>query len=242
MFDAPGCPEEGDLYVGPMGSAREHCCYCWMDVPTSAPTISSSPTLTPAPTEPVLCQGSTPNFKDSFGDGCDWYESSDEPGCPHHGNSFFGVMGVANDHCCYCKMSSYLSLTPSSPDIDGYEFKGHGFCTSDDDPFDDGLFGFRIRQAEASTLEECAMACADEHSNDPLFRGVTWMGPYDCFCLVCWEGEEAGVREITGATNLFGGELCYAFTSGSTTESQEPTTTETPVETILGLWESLFGI
>lgn len=115
MFDAPGCPEEGDLYTGPMGTARENCCYCWMDAPTLAPTVSSSPTLTPAPTAPVICQGSTPNFKDSFGDGCDWYESSDEPGCPHHGHHYEGAMGVANDHCCYCKMSSSPTQTP--PDI-----------------------------------------------------------------------------------------------------------------------------
>ncbi|EJK44878.1 hypothetical protein THAOC_36549, partial [Thalassiosira oceanica] len=78
-FDLPGCPEEGDLYAGPMGTAREHCCYCWMDAPTSAPTISTSPTLTPHPTSsptvsssPTLTPAPTddPTMDDDF---MQWY-------------------------------------------------------------------------------------------------------------------------------------------------------------------------
>ena len=242
IFDTPGCPEEGDLYEGPMGTARENCCYCSM---TSAPSISTSPTLSPAPT---MCTGSTPNFKDSFGDGCEYYEMFDAPGCPFSGHLFEGVMGVANDHCCYCMMSS--SPTPSPPEIEGYEFKGHGFCASDDDnedpfadhsdtieedpyvveessmsmsmptassdPFATG-FDFIVSNS-ASTLEECASACAAEHSNDPLFRGFNWVDQFLCFCLKSLEGG-AGAGEITGAVNEFGmgnNMQCYAYESVST--------------------------
>ncbi|EJK44208.1 hypothetical protein THAOC_37277 [Thalassiosira oceanica] len=192
-----------------------------MDAPTSAPTstptVSMTPTLTPELNEPVLCQGSTPNFRDSHGDGCEWYEMADEPGCPHHGNHYEGAMG----------------------------YMGSGYCTSADeieDPFNqdpfvnNGLFGFDYTHAwEASTLEECKSACAAEHSNDPLFRGVTWMDPYACYCLKGWEGEEVRAGEITGVIDLFLDDvLCYAFTL-EPTENQESATTETPGEAISGL-------
>ncbi|EJK44391.1 hypothetical protein THAOC_37070, partial [Thalassiosira oceanica] len=134
------------------------------------------------------------------------------------------------------------SPTPPPPEIEGYEFMGRGFCTSADDenPFNDdpfinnGLFGFDYTHAwEASTLEECTSACAAENSNDPLFRGVTWMDPYVCFCLKGWEGEESGASGITGVIDLFLDDMiCYAYTPEST-ESQE--------SSISGLWGSLFG-
>ena len=63
--------------------------------PTYPPTVSKPPVSPP-------CTGSTPNWKDSYGDGCEWYESEDKPGCPNYGDSYEGDMGVANDNCCYC--------------------------------------------------------------------------------------------------------------------------------------------
>ena len=222
--DWPGCPVFGESFGDSMGTARENCCYCWMDAPTPSPTISTSPTITLTPA-PTVCTGSTPNFKDSVGDGCEWYEMFDAPGCPFAGHLFEGVIGVANDHCCYCMMSS--SPTPSPPVIEGYEFKGNGFCTSDDDnidPFDfnftEGIFfGFNFTLPySASTLEECASVCAAEHSNDPLFRGFNWVDQFLCFCLKSLEGG-AGAGEITGAVNEFGmgnNMQCYAYESVST--------------------------
>jgi hypothetical protein len=67
-------------------------------MPTPYPT-TSSPTVTQAPS---TCIGSTPDWVDSDGDGCDWYERNDDPGCPYYGSSFGGGMGVADDNCCYC--------------------------------------------------------------------------------------------------------------------------------------------
>lgn len=67
--------------------------------PTYVPTASSGPTTSPRPS---ACTGNTANWVDSFGDGCDWYELYDSPGCEEYGQSYEGEMGVAIDHCCYC--------------------------------------------------------------------------------------------------------------------------------------------
>merc|ERR1712039_481717 len=37
-----------------------------------------------------------------YGDGCDWYEANDSPGCPNYGNDYDAGQGVAQDACCYC--------------------------------------------------------------------------------------------------------------------------------------------
>ena len=54
VADAPGCPyygDYGDIFEGPMGTAREHCCYCKMEAPISTPTLTNNPTTaTRAPT------------------------------------------------------------------------------------------------------------------------------------------------------------------------------------------------
>ncbi len=73
----------------------------WTDGPwpTSSPTVSDAPTTSAAPS---MCIGSTVGWVDSFGDGCDWYEVHDLPGCPYGGNAFDGGMGVADENCCFC--------------------------------------------------------------------------------------------------------------------------------------------
>mmetsp|Transcript_25743 Transcript_25743/g.54403 ORF Transcript_25743/g.54403 Transcript_25743/m.54403 type:complete len:82 (-) Transcript_25743:1749-1994(-) len=53
---------------------------------------------------------STPGWKDSYGDGCEWYENNDSPGCPSYGNDFDGGMGVANDNCSYCASTGVSQL------------------------------------------------------------------------------------------------------------------------------------
>jgi hypothetical protein len=97
-------------------TANEACCACGGGTnekrPSSAPSISSSPSdsskpsgnpsVSSSPTDsskPSTCD--TPGWVDSFGDGCDWYELYDLPGCPYFGNEG-GEMGVADDNCCYC--------------------------------------------------------------------------------------------------------------------------------------------
>ena len=64
------------------------------------PTIAPEPTA--KPTSP--CTGSTPGWTDSAGDGCEWYEAVDRPGCPLYGHEYGTEEGgVANDNCCYCE-------------------------------------------------------------------------------------------------------------------------------------------
>ena len=67
----------------------------------SASQSSSSPT-SPTPNPSTSCTGNTPNWKDVDGDGCEWYESYDTPGCELYGEEHEGDMGVAADNCCYC--------------------------------------------------------------------------------------------------------------------------------------------
>jgi len=93
--------------------------------PTYSPTTTRSPVTlyptfaygtlwwgpTPQPTAP--CTGNSPDWVDSSGDGCEWYEAHDYPGCPIHGNDFEGDMGVANDNCCFCDGTAPPAVTPS---------------------------------------------------------------------------------------------------------------------------------
>ena len=141
-YDSPGCPWYGDDFNGTMGSARDNCCYCSSTYSRSpstspkptvspnptygwSPTVSPYPTYGPYPTvspttssdpsttsSPSLCTGNTPNWTNAYGDGCDWYEEYDLPGCPWLGDRYNGIMGVARDNCCYC--SSTYSRSPST--------------------------------------------------------------------------------------------------------------------------------
>ena len=92
MNDDPGCPLNGDSYVGELGSANENCCYCF-----------SNDVVTPS-----LCEGSTPGWTDVWGDGCEWYEANDQPGCPKYGMNWEGDMGLA-DNCCFCNETAVVT-------------------------------------------------------------------------------------------------------------------------------------
>ena len=71
-----------------------------VDYRTIAPTTSISPTSSSSPT---LCAGNTPDWVDGYGDGCDWYEENDVPGCEEYGASCPAVDGsTAKESCCYC--------------------------------------------------------------------------------------------------------------------------------------------
>ena len=45
----------------------------------------------------------TEGWEDKYGEGCEWYQESDAPGCPFFGNDLVGTMGPASENCCYCK-------------------------------------------------------------------------------------------------------------------------------------------
>ena len=99
-------------------TANEACCACGGGTnekrPSSEPSISSGPSDSSKPSgnpsvssnpsdspKPSSCD--TPGWVDRYGDGCDWYEENDLPGCPNFGDDDGGTGGsVADDNCCYC--------------------------------------------------------------------------------------------------------------------------------------------
>jgi len=104
LNDSPGCVAFGNAYTGVMGPATENCCYCFKNSGEETPSMYS-PTKSPSPTtssKPSSCTGNTANWVDSEGDGCNWYELNDSPGCEASGNIYTGVMGPATENCCYC--------------------------------------------------------------------------------------------------------------------------------------------
>ena len=64
--------------------------------PSSSPSISALPTISANQTQTCI---DTPNWKDKYGYGCDFYEE-DEYRCSP--DSFAGDMGPATDNCCIC--------------------------------------------------------------------------------------------------------------------------------------------
>ena len=64
------------------------------------PTDSNTLTL-----EPSLTCIDTPNWKDLYGNGCDWYEELD--------GRCSGTMTAAKSNCCYCIGASHDALSPT---------------------------------------------------------------------------------------------------------------------------------
>ncbi len=52
---------------------------------------------TKAPSSSGTCVDTT-GWEDIYGQGCEWYQENDEPGCHN-----VGEMGPAAENCCYCK-------------------------------------------------------------------------------------------------------------------------------------------
>ena len=50
----------------------------------------------------VQCESDTVGWVNSYGDGCDWYEVNNLPGCPNFGPNWDGGMGVADLNWYYC--------------------------------------------------------------------------------------------------------------------------------------------
>ena len=68
------------------------------------PTFASTPVATstyPAFAMDPTPKRNTPDWGDVDGYGCEWSELVDMR-CPMYGDSHEGIMGVANDNCCYC--------------------------------------------------------------------------------------------------------------------------------------------
>jgi len=57
--------------------------------------------------------GGTPNWKDSTGDSCEWYERSSGYSDRCTDYDFTGAMGPAKDHCCYCLVTAAPTPRPT---------------------------------------------------------------------------------------------------------------------------------
>jgi hypothetical protein len=89
--------------AGKIGKAKASKTASPTETPTASPSVSQVPTV---------CVD-TPNWVDKDGDGCDWYEENDLPGCPNNGSSWEGNMGTADDNCCYCFGTAYPTAFPT---------------------------------------------------------------------------------------------------------------------------------
>jgi len=68
----------------------------------------------PAPSPTTECVD-YPNWVDSYGDGCEWYEENDSQGCPNYGNYFDGGQGTPNEACCWCGGGNTGTPAPVTP-------------------------------------------------------------------------------------------------------------------------------
>ncbi len=67
--------------------------------------LTADPTTSPTPAPTVFddCNDSPAGWIDSYGDGCEWYEQYEQPGCPYWGH-VTDPNGIysANQVCCHC--------------------------------------------------------------------------------------------------------------------------------------------
>jgi hypothetical protein len=48
-----------------------------------------------------------PNWHDSYGDNCSWYETNEDPGCPYWHDQANGGLGTPGQACCHCGGGTY---------------------------------------------------------------------------------------------------------------------------------------
>jgi hypothetical protein len=48
-----------------------------------------------------------PNWYDSYGDNCSWYETNEDPGCPYWHDLANGGLGTPGQACCHCGGGNY---------------------------------------------------------------------------------------------------------------------------------------
>ena len=95
----------------------DHAASTLPDIVSPLPAVALPPIFSPAAVGHLMNEElsstclDTPNWKDKFGDGCDYYEETDE--CPF-ADAYAGDMGPATDHCCYCGGGSH-TLPPTDP-------------------------------------------------------------------------------------------------------------------------------
>ena len=79
---------------------------------------SDAPSQSPMMGTPSSGCNDTLNWFDIYGDGCEWYELNDSPGCPDHGY-YDGGTGLPVDNCCHCQVA--VTSTPTKDPVIGPE-------------------------------------------------------------------------------------------------------------------------
>lgn len=122
-------------------------------------------------------------------------------------------------------LSSFGSGDP--PTIDGYTFRGLGFCENAQ-----GSYYSYDTIPGIQTPEECATACTEQYSSDEKYVGINfhpaWFGSPNCNCMMMnlWSS-----GKIAGA-NGWNEELCYSWDEAQglppTPETKEPNAPQGP--------------
>eukprot|EP00985_Skeletonema_marinoi_P001301 scaffold517_cov140-Skeletonema_marinoi.AAC.14 len=180
--DGYGCDHYEDMYelgcsgtekwVGNMGLATDHCCFCGGGSHTFPLATSSS----------SICTEDTQGWYDQRGYDCVWYEVMDGPGCPDYGDQTAHksstVKGSAISHCCFCQIdvannvspavapstSETCEDTPGWRDIDGY---GCDWYQDRDIPGCPNI-GTSYTGVMGSAAEECC------YCKDPTCEDFNW--------------------------------------------------------------------
>jgi len=105
--DIQGCPVWSDCQscnVG-FGTPGEACCWCGGG--NEGPVGPS----TPAPT--IFCED-YPQYTDSFGDSCSWYETNTVNGCGTLADCCSSELGTPGEACCWCSGGIIGEITPTT--------------------------------------------------------------------------------------------------------------------------------
>jgi len=120
-----------------------------------------------------------------------------------------------NEELCYSwdEAQNYEVPEVPAPTIEDFTFEGMGCCiNSEDEVFD-------YETVPGDTVEECAAACSQTYSSDPLFAGINFLpdvnnwGWTNCNCMkaVTHAGEPNGKIVGAGGWCHIYDELCYSY-------------------------------
>ena len=117
--------DEETTLTSPPTSQSPTSPYLLSNMPSKSPEKINLESSRPSDAPTLAMMGSpssgcndTLNWFDIYGDGCEWYELNDSPGCPDHGY-YDGGTGLPVDNCCHCQVA--VTSTPTKDPVIGPE-------------------------------------------------------------------------------------------------------------------------
>ena len=111
----------------------------------------------PSPVSPPSggsCQD-FPNFVDSYGDGCSWYENNSNPGCGEWAGCCDAGMGSPDEACCFCGGGTTVGPPVPSPTISSCSsITNRSTCNNTSGC---GFNVFQNKCLDALTTSECSL-------------------------------------------------------------------------------------